>query len=87
MGFQGRQSKSQDFNLLIQEPAILEQNQFFLQGRKKLKKKVLRLRKPVNKRTLGETFYKLYSLKVPIETAIVPFTCLTGSVQCSWYVC
>ena len=32
-----------------QEPAILEQNQFFLQGRKKLKKKVLRLRKPVNK--------------------------------------
>ena len=39
MGFQGRQSKSQGFNLLIEEPAILEQNQFFLQGRKKLKKK------------------------------------------------
>ena len=40
MGFQSRQSKSQGFNLLIQEPAILEQNQFFLQGRKKLKKSV-----------------------------------------------
>ena len=49
MGFQSRQGKYQGFNLLIQEPAILEQNQFFLQGRKKLKKKVLRLRKPVNK--------------------------------------
>ena len=43
MGFQSRQSRSQGFNLLIQEPAILEQNQFFLQGRKKLEKKCLKI--------------------------------------------
>ena len=43
MGFQSRQSKSQGFNLLIQEPAILEQNQFFLQGRQKLKKKSVKI--------------------------------------------
>ena len=43
MGFQSRQSNSQGFNLLIQEPAILEQNQFFLQGRKKLKKKSVKI--------------------------------------------
>ena len=43
MGFQSRQSKSQGFNLLIQEPTILEQNQFFLQGRKKLKKKSVKI--------------------------------------------
>ena len=43
MGFQSRQSKSQGFNLLIQEPAILEQNQFFRQGRKKLKKKSVKI--------------------------------------------
>ena len=43
MGFQSRQSKSQGFNLLIQEPAILEQNQFSLQGRKKLKKKSVKI--------------------------------------------